>query len=483
MVSTDSPWMNLSGSVPADGPEQSEFRVETIAGIAPLDRQFGVQPKKTIPDALRDMLFGLPDPSQAEVDPKMRTYGILDAAKVINLPELLGASGLEHRCLFTGDAYDELKNAAPWVVRLEEGNDFIRRLFTGPEGINGLWENEPGIYVRSQGTIEEIWRHLRKFTRLQDDGGDWFYFRFWDVSTVRIFLERADWTNRRPFFSAAGVAEMVLVEASGKATIIRPGEDFGRKGRGKPFLTVSREIIYDRKVAALRDYFGKLTPKRFRAIRSEGQDEFMRHLMRRASKRGITTYSEIAYLGCLMQNFGCWFDMDPAYRRMNRFLSDTEHAQNPHRIDFLHQERTAFVSSCIGDKGEIDLRHRQAIMACLSGLYGRYEMLDRATVSGMIWNETPERAEFIGHQAISDLFRESARLASGFKLEKEWHIGAFTALAYALGIGFFDDPFYPWTHRILVDEESSADERMTRLMQYAEKRLRKSIREVERHVQ
>lgn len=465
--------------------------VEVIENVEPLDAQIGVFPKKTVPDKLRDTLFGQPEPTTSEIEAAggdassflpVHTYAILDAAKVLNLAELLERSGLEHRCLFKGDAFDELKDVAPWVVRLEEDNAFTRHLFTCSEATWHLWEKEAGVYIRSGATLDEIWRHLRKFTRLQDEDGTWFHFRFWEAGTVRSFLERADWSKQKPFFGTTKTMELIAIEPNGKGTVIRPSESFGKKEHGKPFLTISREIIYARKVNDLHDYFRKLTPKRFRAIGPVGQDEFIRHLMRRASKLSITAYSEIAYLGCLMQSFGCWFDMDPAYRRLNRFLSDTEYASNPHRLDLLHQERTIFATACIGNKAEIDLRHRRAILTYLSDLHGRYERLDRATVFDIIQSAAPERAAFIGRQSLSDLFQESTRLASGFNLDMEWHIGCFTAVAYALGIGFFDDPFYPWTYRILAKENISPEERVTHLMRYAEKRLRKSILEIERHV-
>ncbi len=74
----------------------------------------------------------------------MLTYAILDAAKITNLPELLEASPLEHRCLFKGSAYDALKDAAPWVVRLENGNSFTRNLFTRSSAPwHQWWDSEP----------------------------------------------------------------------------------------------------------------------------------------------------------------------------------------------------------------------------------------------------------------------------------------------------------------------------------------------------
>lgn len=179
-------------------PKQSAFHIKTIEGVEPLDTQIGVFPKKTVPDALRDAVFGQPDPTAAEVEaaggdpaavPIMQTYAILDAAKLTNLPGLLERSGLEHRCLFKGDAFEKLRNVAPWIVRLEEGNAFTCNLFTRSDAHWHLWDTEPGIYVRSRSILNDMWKHLRKFIRVQDEDGKWFYFRFWEPTFIETSLD------------------------------------------------------------------------------------------------------------------------------------------------------------------------------------------------------------------------------------------------------------------------------------------------------
>ena len=182
------------GASGADGqPDDTEgyLHIEEIEGVEPLDSQFGVHPPKTVPDALYEPLFGQPDPTPAEGTqygssdkvPPLHTYAILDAAKVVNFVEMLEASGLEHRCLFKGEAAEEMRDVAPYVVRLEEDVDFTRNLFShDPEQEVPwfMWDREPGIYVRSRGSLDDMWRHFRKFTKVQDESGKWFYFRFWE---------------------------------------------------------------------------------------------------------------------------------------------------------------------------------------------------------------------------------------------------------------------------------------------------------------
>lgn len=178
---------------PEEGSSVLPPSIEIIEGIEPLGEQFGIDPKKTVPDALRGMLFGNSEPTKDEIAkadgdvtkvPPLHSYAILDAAKVTNLPEMLEVSALEHRCFFKGKAYEELRDVAPWIVRLEEGNDFTRHLFTKGDAPWQIWDNDPGIYVRSRMSLDGLWHYFRKFTRVQDENGKWFYFRFYDPSCI-----------------------------------------------------------------------------------------------------------------------------------------------------------------------------------------------------------------------------------------------------------------------------------------------------------
>jgi hypothetical protein len=203
-------WTQQASSL--EKPSERQLQIGTIDGVEPLNSQFGITQPKTVPDVLREPLLGQPEPTAAElaveVDPiqipPLHTYAILDAARVSDLPELLDASGLEHRCLFRGDAYDELKDVAPWIVRIEAGNSFTRNLFTLSDAVWHLWDKEPGIYIRSRGSLDDMWAHFRKFTRVKDEDGKWFYFRFWEP---REFAE--------------------IMSQDGMGRLIRPSKGFG----------------------------------------------------------------------------------------------------------------------------------------------------------------------------------------------------------------------------------------------------------------
>lgn len=172
------------------------LKIKRMQGIEPLDAQFGQEPKKTLPDELHTDFFGEVYPSQAEVVhygshiPPMATYAVLDATKLPwLLPDLLENSELRYQSLLQGEAQVEIANHAPYLVELKEGNAFTRQLFTGAKGIHGLWEKSLGIFIRTRSDFAELRHHLRRFTRLQNEHGKWFYFRFWEKTSLPALLE------------------------------------------------------------------------------------------------------------------------------------------------------------------------------------------------------------------------------------------------------------------------------------------------------
>lgn len=194
--------IELSDPKPAHdtNPEDDSYLIiEEIENVEPLDAQFGIYPKLTVPAALQEAMFGQPEPTDAEIEqygdnvPPMSTYAILDAAKMpYLLTSLLEQSGLEYQSLFQGDAQEELGEHAPYLVKLEDGNDLTRKLFTDLKPPLGLWEKELGIFIRSRADLPTLRKHFRKFTKMQDAQGKWHYFRFWEGRSLPSLLKTYD---------------------------------------------------------------------------------------------------------------------------------------------------------------------------------------------------------------------------------------------------------------------------------------------------
>lgn len=181
--------------------------IEIIHDVRPLDGQFGVHPRLTVPASIRNALFGEPDPTELELSwvdgdasrlASMRTFAVLDATKISSLDVRLEASGLEHCCLFSGKAFEEYSNVAPWLVELKLEAQLTRQIFTrNANSASALWERVPGFFLQARVPLATMRQHLRKFTRVRDERGQWYYFRFWEAAYARLHLARIASDNAR----------------------------------------------------------------------------------------------------------------------------------------------------------------------------------------------------------------------------------------------------------------------------------------------
>ena len=167
-----------------DGP--SGLSVSVIEGVFPLDTQIGAFPSKPCPDVLAAQVFGLSG------DPSKHAYAILDAGRIPNLEERLEFRDEQHSCLFRGQAGEDLKGIAPWMVSLGPADRLTRSLFTSSGQPGDLWMNDAAIYVRSHKGFSSRFAHFRKFTKLMNDAGNWSFFRFWEPWMLQVLAMRSE---------------------------------------------------------------------------------------------------------------------------------------------------------------------------------------------------------------------------------------------------------------------------------------------------
>lgn len=209
-------WTDLSGASASGGDvgTASSIVVETIEGVVPLDAQFGAVVPLTVPTALRDVLFG----QSAKDQFPLFTYAVLDGARVPGLPEVIETSDLDHACLFQGAAAEEMRDVAPWIVRLEENHSLTRGLFTKGDASWNMWDAEPGIFLRTERSLNDMRRHLRKFTRVQDEDGRWLYWRFWEPKWIIGMIGDLHIDQREEFLT--GIARLIAVTSDGRSQAI-----------------------------------------------------------------------------------------------------------------------------------------------------------------------------------------------------------------------------------------------------------------------
>lgn len=206
--------------------------VETISEIEPLEGGDEFASELTVPGALRDVLFAQPALStdelalgriHPETAPELKCYVLIDAAKITNAAQLIEASDLPCRCLFTGGAFEELSDVAPWLVELKEGNSFTRQLFLVGDEPWCLWGLAPLIYFRSRESLQDIWHHLRKFTNVKLQNGSSVFLRFWDTIAFRaLILSGGDASDAFLSSKRVFIHDMGLCDASEGLTVFTP---------------------------------------------------------------------------------------------------------------------------------------------------------------------------------------------------------------------------------------------------------------------
>jgi hypothetical protein len=189
------------------------LHIEHLDNIEPLGRQVVVIDKKTVPDSLSTPLFSSSLPSfdesqtplfstlkiaahqddSATNEKALKTYAVLDASKLDVFDGEHFIDGLAIKSLYTGKTARLYKRLAPYIVELKADHDFTRRLFTQAENDQQqpwyLYQQSAGIYIRSTHSLEKIWEHLRKLTRIWNPRSEtWLQFRFYEPYWLQSIL-------------------------------------------------------------------------------------------------------------------------------------------------------------------------------------------------------------------------------------------------------------------------------------------------------
>lgn len=192
-------------------------------------------------------------------------YALLDAAVLRNLPERLGASGLDHACLYRGDALDRLGDVAPWLVALDPDAPFARELLSEGAAPWTGWNTRFGWLLQTPAPLVRLRDHLRRFTMTEDEDGERYLFRFWDPSTSGAFLAAAlrDPAEAGRWLTLAGgePLRIVVAEPDGDVVAHAPGPDGARAAGAGPFRLrdgdrrALRENLDARDVNRMTDHF------------------------------------------------------------------------------------------------------------------------------------------------------------------------------------------------------------------------------------
>ena len=122
------------------------------------------------------------------------SYILLDAARMDS--EFATAKALNNNfdSLYRGQSEETLASVAPYIFRVDRGQEFERWYFD--QGWGDSW----GVIVLSQDDMKSLHKHFRKFLMVQTEDGEELYFRFYDPRVLRVFLPTCDRDQLKEFF-------------------------------------------------------------------------------------------------------------------------------------------------------------------------------------------------------------------------------------------------------------------------------------------
>ena len=154
---------------------------------------------------------------------------VLDGASVPELLQRLHAEdSLEVECLFRGTLEPDMKQVAPYLVKLDPDSEFARWV------VGTGWGQHWGTFVTSRQEFRALRNHLRALTLVYRRDGTPLYFRYYDPRVLRVFLPTCTPAQLKQFFGPVDVF-LAESEAADALSIYRLS--------GEQLSSVQRKIV------------------------------------------------------------------------------------------------------------------------------------------------------------------------------------------------------------------------------------------------
>lgn len=136
----------------------------------------------------------------------LKIWVLLDGARDARIVKAVERTGQEKCCLFAGNISQQLREVAPYLVRLDREDQFAEFL------LERGWGNAWGVFLSSSGSLETLRKHFRRFLRVTDMSNRKLLFRFYDPRVLSIYLPTCNDEELTTIFSPL---ERIILEAEG----------------------------------------------------------------------------------------------------------------------------------------------------------------------------------------------------------------------------------------------------------------------------
>jgi hypothetical protein len=462
--------------------EKEYLLVKDIPNICPLDPQFGLFPKKVVPDELMDAIFSNANPNNFPEERPLLTYAILDAAKIINLVGILDSAGLDYCCLFEGEDAKILKDVAPYLVCLDKDNDFSRSLFTRSHMPDALWDKNAAIYLRSLASLDELEKGYKELTKAYEQDGAFYYFRFWDGEFSYVFFDQLKTSKDqvcRFFYPAGKLCSIIVFSLENKAARIFWPININSSIPINQLFTLDAKINEIFKKVTLKRFekevvkwLTELDEKRFRPFGENRLYSIAQHAIKEGNKLNFEFKEEYIYFIYVMSYCGGWFHKSEIFSDIGGLFNDDIGAERLVRaktlfpillekqfgsMDKLFMEYMRFPNQIewmiaqAGGVGNIGFHHVGLFALNSAKRIGLHDYGRLKKFMELMYAQYPEKSGNENSRAL------------------------YALLSMIFGKHFMHDPFYPWVSEMMKNK-TTLQEGLVAVLQYAIRRSEKFAR-------
>ena len=189
--------------------------------------------------------------------------------------------------------------------------------------------------------------------------------------------------------------------------------------------------------------------------------------IRRAAEHGFRTQRQVGFYISLMLLLGSDFDRDPQLPWVAMILADLL-ADPSNLMERLWEAAMAYIDETAGEKNGLLVRAliriRDFDLASVSE-FSPDEFED--DMSDLLNSFYPQKWSHQGEAATREMIQWSVESAANCGLQTNEGICVFVTLAFMLGMGFHDDPLFPWASDILCDTTLDTETKSDRLYEAA----------------
>jgi len=149
--------------------------------------------------------------------PGTNVFAVLDGASVADLPQLLWQHKPEHACLYSGELGPDMRQVAPYLVRLDPDSPMTELV------IGAGWGQHWGIFAVAPKGLIEMRKQFRRYLVVKDPDGKTLAFRFYDPRVLRVYLPTCNAHETQEIF---GPIRFLALEDEDPSTMLKcmPGE-------------------------------------------------------------------------------------------------------------------------------------------------------------------------------------------------------------------------------------------------------------------